>query len=73
MVTIEAGIPLPERAKYPFRDMEVGDSMFFEDENQGASARVASLRFVKAHQPDWKFTLRRAEDKPGWRLWRVEP
>ena len=42
MMTIEAGIPLPERAKYPFRDMEVGDSMFFEDVNQGASARVAS-------------------------------
>jgi hypothetical protein len=75
MFEIETDIPLPtERGKYPFRDMEVGDSIFFANKQQATSARVASVRFGKSLQPSWTFTLRttdKASDKAGWRLWRM--
>lgn len=62
---------MPEdRTKYPFRDMESGDSILFKDKKQADSARVAALRFVRVHRPDWHFSLRKVED--GWRLWRTE-
>jgi len=50
--------------------MEAGDSILFTVQKQANSARVAALRFVRVHRPDWKFSLRRVEN--GWRLWRVE-
>jgi len=75
MFEIERDIPLPtERGKYPFREMEVGDSIFFGDKKQATSARVAAVRFGKALEPSWTFTLRitdQGADKAGWRLWRV--
>lgn len=70
MIQIEANIPIPEdRTTYPFRDMEMGDSILFKDEKQAASARVAAIRFAKVHRPGWTFSMRRVED--GWRLWRT--
>jgi hypothetical protein len=54
--------------------MEVGDSIFFADKKQATSARVAAVRFGKALEPSWTFTLRitdKGADKAGWRLWRV--
>lgn len=69
MLQIEQGIAMPEtRTKYPFLDMEPGDSILFKNKNQAESARVASLRFVRVHKPDWEFTLRKVDN--GWRLWR---
>ena len=70
MLQIESGIEYPEnRVKYPFADMQPGDSILFKEASQGNSARVSALRFVRMHQPDWKFRMRRVEN--GWRLWRV--
>ena len=70
VLQIEPGVPLPtDRTKYPFRDMEPGDSILFKDQKQSNSARVAALRFVRVHQPRWQFRLRRVDN--GWRLWRV--
>lgn len=69
MLRIEQGIELPTaRTKYPFVDMQPGDSIWFTSKEQANSARVASIRFVKVHQPNWSFVLRKVED--GWRLWR---
>lgn len=67
---IDSGVPVPRgRTKYPFQDMEPGDSILFREQSQGNSARVSALRFVRVHQPTWAFQLRRVED--GWRLWRT--
>lgn len=57
------------RSRYPFADMEPGDSILFPDKAQANSARVSAIRFVKMHQPTWVFSLRRVDG--GWRLWRT--
>ncbi len=70
MFQIESGIDMPMgRTKYPFGDMQPGDSIRFLDAKRANSARVSALRFVRGHAPDWSFQLRRVDD--GWRLWRI--
>lgn len=70
MLQIERGIALPiTRSKYPFADMEVGDSILFREKAQANSARISSMRFVRVHEPKWKFVMRKVED--GWRMWRT--
>lgn len=70
MFQIDTGIAMPTgRTKYPFEDMQVGDSILFGKENQANSARVSALRFVRTHAPKWQFQLRKVDN--GWRLWRV--
>jgi hypothetical protein len=70
MVHIDQGIALPtNRSKYPFGDMEEGDSILFGIRKQAESCRVAALRFTRVHQPKWVFTLRKVDG--GWRLWRI--
>jgi hypothetical protein len=70
MFQIESGIEMPMgRTKYPFSDMQPGDSIRFTDGKQANSARVSALRFVRSHAPDWGFQLRRMDN--GWRLWRT--
>lgn len=71
MLQIDSGVAMPtDRVRYPFRDMEPGDSILFVDQRRANSARVAALRYVRVHKPDWQFQLRRVAN--GWRLWRVE-
>ena len=71
MLQIEQGIVIPStRTKYPFLEMEPGDSILLSSKAQADSARVASIRFVKVHRPDWSFVLRKVEN--GWRLWRKD-
>jgi|GEM_PF-901404 len=79
MIEIDAGVPIPEEyiTKYPLRDMEPGDSIFFakDQERLAASARTCAWRFAKLQDPPWVFTLRRTnplKDKDGFRLWRVK-
>jgi hypothetical protein len=77
---IESGVPIPEVGvvqKYPLRDMEPGDSIFFpkDQEKIAASARSCAWRFSKMQDPPWVFTLRRTDplkDKDGFRLWRIK-
>jgi hypothetical protein len=70
MLQIERGVTFPlTRSKYPFADMEPGDSILFQDKARANSARISSLRFVRLHQPAWKFAMRKVEG--GWRMWRV--
>lgn len=69
-VPIEKGVPIPHRRsspKYPWRQMEVGDSFF------AAGARQPSLRqqaYAVTRRIGWKFIVRQAEG--GCRVWRVE-
>lgn len=70
MLQIERGVAMPTtRSKYPFDDMEPGDSILFREKAQANSARISSMRFVRVHQPKWRFVMRKVED--GWRLWRT--
>ena len=71
MIQIDEGIALPtNRSKYPFGDMETGDSILFKLRKQAESCRVAALRFTRVHQPEWSFSLRKVDN--GWRLWRIK-
>ena len=69
---IEKNIPVPESRgggrKYPFSEMSVGDSIFFEGANSEGveynAAKVSGLRW------GWKFRARSVDG--GLRIWRVE-
>lgn len=70
-IKIEKGVPLPKRrgtkrSKYPFADMEVGDSFFFSEtrERVSAAARAYGARTKK------KFASR--VDGDGCRIWRTK-
>jgi hypothetical protein len=70
VLEIDRGIDIPaSRTRYPFSDMEPGDSILFDAEKKATSARVAAVRYASRHSPDWTFTLRKVEG--GWRLWRT--
>jgi hypothetical protein len=70
MFEIDRGIDIPgSRTRYPFMEMEPGDSILFQDAKKAVSARVAAVRYAGKQEPPWGFTLRRVEG--GWRLWRT--
>jgi len=81
--TIEKSIPLPTRtrvAKYPFSDMNVGDSFLvtveFEEDTPKtlrrmmAAKTVAASRLRKARNGNTTFVV--AEVPEGIRVWRKE-
>lgn len=67
---IDKNIPMPTRrySKYPFNEMEVGDSFFVE----GKSNALLSIAkyFAKSQKLDWKFTVRKEVN--GTRIWRIK-
>lgn len=69
---IERGVPMPavrsSGAKYPFADMEVGDSFTAPEIER---TRISGACQNKARQGDKKFTIRKTGD--GFiRVWRVK-
>ena len=78
---IETGIPAPDFKKrapsksWPFKNMKVGDSVFFADEPNGTTSRPPIIAYNLAAK-------RRAAGRPitfsakaidgGVRIWRVE-
>ena len=73
-IKIEAGVPMPGdgRRRYPFHEMEVGDSFFVphaDKSGRDLSTRVsnAAVKWGKIH--DCKFTIRQVDG--GARCWRV--
>ena len=83
-ITIDIGIPLPEdrrsNTKYPFGNMEVGDSFFVALPTGDIAERLknrlsqASRTFGKKQDPERKYILRtRLENEiSGVRVWRTE-
>lgn len=74
---IERNVPVPKstagaRAKYPFREMKIGDS-FFAPATQGMNRnRIASAAtYFGIRHPGYRFSIRKVEG--GWRVWRVAP
>jgi len=71
MFEIEKGIPVPAtlpRSKYPFGQMEVGDS-FACSASQNARVRVAAHKYGKDH--GLVFTARKIGDD-SYRVWRIK-
>jgi len=75
---IEKGIPVPKvegrgrRGKYPFADMEPGDSVFFPGEVIKGKAYMAAMNHASGR--DKRFVARRVRenDTAGIRIWRME-
>ena len=68
---IEKGVPVcdPRRwhkTKYPWGDMESGDSIHFKTDKT-ASIRTTAYRWIKTNKPTWHLVSRSTED--GIRLW----
>jgi len=75
-ITIEKGIPLPERAKLPplpLAEMEIGDSFLIEiKKHNHYTALVQQVqRFQKKHLPK-KFSIRKVPATENVRVFRVE-
>lgn len=65
---IEKGIKIPrinERFNYPWRDMEVGDSVYVE----GTKARSACFNFATRNK-EFRFATRKEGN--GIRIWRIK-
>ncbi len=68
MTTIEKGVPIPEsrRQKYPFADMQPGDSFVSNSFNVHNS-----IRFWKRQHPEQEFITRKIGEKQ-LRVWRTK-
>lgn len=64
---IDKGIPLP--TKYPFAEMNVGDSFVVPAKVNRSAVNVAAMRFGRKH--GMKFTVRLTKDGT-LRCWRIE-
>lgn len=74
-IKIEKGIPIPEgrlgaTVKYPYKDMEVGDSFYIADYRKGRSSEAAMRQFIKLNKLNWKIRTKREDT--GLRIWRAE-
>ena len=66
---IEKNVPIPgDRAKYPFADMEVGDSFVVHPDNAG-NVNSSSMAYTKKC-PGVKFRMRKQTETES-RIWRV--
>lgn len=76
-IEIEKGIPIPMVSKYPFAEMEVGDSFFLTDKqckNDIIIARSTIYNTVRAykrksHTPSFKVKAKAMNG--GLRVWRT--
>lgn len=81
---IEKGIPIPDKrnpggsskgqTKYPFQEMEVGDSFLYNDKlnDEKGQRNIANnaRNWCKHHQLNWKFIARQISQ--GVRIWRIK-
>ena len=74
---IENNIPIPKKIanypiKYNFKNMKVGDSIFFNRMNNKKRCSVfnSAKYFCKVRKLNWKFTTRTVEG--GIRIWRIK-
>jgi hypothetical protein len=70
---IDKGIPLPKSpiqgSKYPFREMEIDDSVFFEDQYHSITSIRSAITYARK-STGWEFTTRK--QKGGIRVWRIK-
>jgi len=70
---VESGIPMPDRRKYPFAKMNIGDSFLIVCNGDRASVlhavTTAARRYVNTSRGEQKFNCRTERD--GVRIWRT--
>lgn len=59
----------PQRIRYSFADMTIGDNIYISDFRKAESARVSAIQFSKRNQLGWRFSIRKMDG--GWRLFRI--
>ena len=71
---IDKNVPIPplgqvidNKTKYPFREMEVGDSFFVDGEVDSRRAKAAAKMMTKRS----RLVLRTQKENNGVRIWRV--
>lgn len=64
---VEKNVPLP--SKWPFKDMQVGDSFAVPKDISRTTVSIAALRYGRKH--GMKFTVRTTTDRT-LRCWRIE-
>lgn len=76
VLKIEKGVPVPvmangqRRARYPWADMKIGESVFFpRDRFEYSNVRSAATLWCIRH-PDFKFQTHRNPE--GVRVWRIK-
>lgn len=76
MIQIDKGVPIPPHVrgqgapKYPWREMEIGDSFFVSDRHRRSiSAAASSARQHRGHQFATRSVTENGVD--GIRVWRV--
>jgi hypothetical protein len=70
-IKIEKGVPLPTNgSKYPFAEMEVGDSfaVLIKEENK---IRAAAGAYNSKHKGESRLSIRKLSDN-SFRCWKVE-
>jgi len=65
---IDKNIPIPNRSKYPFAEMEVGDSIFIDKTTTQSS--VCQMAYTYGKKNNKKFTSR--TEGNGVRIWRIK-
>ena len=72
MIKIEKNVPIPQqREKYPFRDMKVGESFYYDNGTSPYQCLYNACRmFSHKQKGDWKFTVRKEGE--GARIWRTK-
>ena len=68
----EKGIPIPKRSRYAWswKDMQVGDSIYFQDAKTADSAGMSLRQYIRVNKLSWKITVRK--ENTGKRIWRTE-
>lgn len=66
-IRVDKDVPIPKR--YPFEQMEVGDSFAVPEGINRTRVSVAAMRYGREHK--MKFTVRQMPDR-SLRCWRVE-
>ena len=64
-IKIDKGIPMPSLTRYPFDEMEVGDSFLVPSDN-----RTSVSTLVSRNHNGKKFSLRKMTDGT-YRCWRI--
>lgn len=69
--SIETGIEIPdEGARFPFKNLEVGQTFLVPGADKALSASVRSSACAFARRHKVRFTVRKVDE--GVRVWRVE-
>lgn len=76
MYKIEKSIPKPTKRqpKYPFADMEVGDSFFVGETGAAIQSRLSSSAAYRGKKGQGVFTVQKdvTDGIDGYRIWRTE-